>query len=127
MLEALRRCYGLFNHTIAPEPDGTWLGSSGYCHRTPGDWTSAAVRRGPGADGRGPAGSRARYPDHARLGPPGPDHGRGLAAAGRDANLDKDDALLWEDFFSRGAGQPRPRPAGPSTSTSPTGRSLSTR
>lgn len=40
LLDSLRRCYYLFNHTVAPEPNGSWLGSSGFCHRTPGDWTS---------------------------------------------------------------------------------------
>lgn len=37
--EALRDCFELFNHTIAPEPDGTYLGASSFCYRTPGDWT----------------------------------------------------------------------------------------
>lgn len=37
--QALIACFRLFNHTIAPEPDGSWLGASSFCHRTPGDWT----------------------------------------------------------------------------------------
>ena len=40
LLESLRKCFDLFDHTIAPEPDGSWTGASSYCHRTPGDWTS---------------------------------------------------------------------------------------
>ena len=39
VLDSIRRCFYLFNHTIAPEPGGKWLGSSSYCCRTPGDWT----------------------------------------------------------------------------------------
>lgn len=39
LLESLKKCYSLFNHTIVPEPDGSWLGSSSFCHRTPADWT----------------------------------------------------------------------------------------
>ena len=37
--ESMRRCYDLLNHTVAPEPNGTWLGASDFCCRTPGDWT----------------------------------------------------------------------------------------
>lgn len=40
LLESLRRCINLLNHTVAPEPDGSWLGASSYAHRTPGDWSS---------------------------------------------------------------------------------------
>ena len=39
LLEALRRCIDLFNHTIAPQPGGKLLGASSFCTRTPGDWT----------------------------------------------------------------------------------------
>jgi hypothetical protein len=39
ILEFLRHSFNFFNHTVAPEPEGNWLGSSGYCHRTPGDWS----------------------------------------------------------------------------------------
>ena len=39
VLKSIRRCYDLFNHTVAPEPDGAWLGASDFCCRTPGDWT----------------------------------------------------------------------------------------
>ncbi len=64
ILDSLRRCYDLFNHTIAPEPGGAWLGSSGFCHRTPGDWTSPqyGAGLGPMADDLPEAG--VRYPDH---------------------------------------------------------------
>jgi hypothetical protein len=40
LLDALRACMNLFNHTVAPDPDGSWLGASSFCHRTPGDWTA---------------------------------------------------------------------------------------
>ena len=46
LLEALRRTVTLFNHTIAPEPNGLWLGSSSFCHRTPGDWTTPQMGAG---------------------------------------------------------------------------------
>lgn len=36
---ALQQCLNLFNHTIAPQPDGSLLGASNFCTRTPGDWT----------------------------------------------------------------------------------------
>ena len=39
--EALAVCdkiYTLFNHTVAPDPDGTIYGASGFAHRTPGSW-----------------------------------------------------------------------------------------
>lgn len=64
ILESLRRCFDLFNHTIAPEPDGKWLGSSGYCHRTPGDWVSPQYGAGigPMSDNLPEAG--LRYPGH---------------------------------------------------------------
>lgn len=64
LLEALRRAYNLFNHTIVPEPNGAWLGSSGYCHRTPGDWVSPqyGAGLGPMSDNLPEAG--LRYPGH---------------------------------------------------------------
>lgn len=64
VLEAQRKSYNLFNHTIAPEPNGTWLGSSGYCHRTPGDWVSPqyGAGLGPMSDNLTEAG--LRYPGH---------------------------------------------------------------
>ena len=34
----LRTIYQLFNHTVAPEPDGTVYGTSGFSHRTFGTW-----------------------------------------------------------------------------------------
>ncbi|PIU60861.1 MAG: hypothetical protein COS85_22430 [Armatimonadetes bacterium CG07_land_8_20_14_0_80_59_28] len=64
VLESLRRCYRLFNHTITPEPDGTWLGSSGYCHRTPGDWTSPQYGAGLGPMARHLPEAGVRFPDH---------------------------------------------------------------
>ncbi|MCI0365114.1 MAG: hypothetical protein L0219_14655, partial [Phycisphaerales bacterium] len=45
LLEALRRCVDLFNHTVAPEPSASllakpaWLGSCSFNHRIPKDWT----------------------------------------------------------------------------------------
>ena len=39
--EALRSCIDMFNHTIAPQPDGTILGATNFCTRTPGNWTQA--------------------------------------------------------------------------------------
>jgi len=39
VLDSIRRCFSLFNHTIARESDGKLLGSSSYCCRTPGDWS----------------------------------------------------------------------------------------
>lgn len=34
----LASIYTFFNHTVAPEPDGVRIGSSGYGHRTNGSW-----------------------------------------------------------------------------------------
>ena len=64
ILESLRRSYGLFNHTIASEPEGRWLGSSGYCHRTPGDWTSPQYGAGLGPMARHLPEAGVRMPDH---------------------------------------------------------------
>ena len=36
--ELLRKIYNLFNHSVAPEPDGTVYGTSGFSHRTFGTW-----------------------------------------------------------------------------------------
>jgi hypothetical protein len=36
--KTLAKIYSLFNHTVAPEPDGTVLGSSNFAHRTNGSW-----------------------------------------------------------------------------------------
>ncbi|HJN16259.1 MAG TPA: hypothetical protein QGH10_12230, partial [Armatimonadota bacterium] len=36
--EGLRKTYDLFNHTVAPEPDGRVLGASNFSHRTSGSW-----------------------------------------------------------------------------------------
>ncbi len=64
ILESLRKAYNLFNHTIAPEPDGTWLGSSGYCHRTPGDWVSPQYGAGLGPMSGNLPEAGLRYPGH---------------------------------------------------------------
>lgn len=48
LLESLRQCFELFNHTIAPEPGGKLLGCSSFCHRTPGDWTTPQYGAGAG-------------------------------------------------------------------------------
>lgn len=37
--EALRQCLNLFNHTVAPEPDGTWMDATSFCPRTPNGWS----------------------------------------------------------------------------------------
>lgn len=37
-LAGLRRLYQLMNHTVAPEPDGSVYGSSGFATRTAGSW-----------------------------------------------------------------------------------------
>ncbi len=36
--ESLRRCFDLFNHTVAPEPDGSWQEATNFASRTPGGW-----------------------------------------------------------------------------------------
>lgn len=36
LLDALQKSYRFFNHTVAPEPDGTLIGASNFCHRTAG-------------------------------------------------------------------------------------------
>ena len=46
VLEILRRSIDLLNHTLAPEPNGQFLGASSFCHRTPGDWTQAQMGGG---------------------------------------------------------------------------------
>lgn len=38
--EGLATLYDLFNHTVAPEPDGRILGASNFSHRTPGSWAN---------------------------------------------------------------------------------------
>ncbi len=38
MIEALKKSYNLFHHTVAPEPDGSMLGASNYGHRTAGSF-----------------------------------------------------------------------------------------
>lgn len=44
--EGLRRIYDLFNHTVAPEPDGTMLGASNFSHRTAGSWVNRQYNGG---------------------------------------------------------------------------------
>lgn len=100
ILDAQRRAYRLFNHTIAPEPNGRWLGSSGYCHRTPGDWTSPqyGAGLGPMADDLPEAG--VRMPDHPPwLGPAPPVDDDARAAAERQ--LMRWFEYLPADQFSR--------------------------
>lgn len=63
VLEGLRKCYNLFNHTVTPEPDGRVLGSSGYCHRTPGDWTSPQYGAGLGVMAKVLPEAGVRYPN----------------------------------------------------------------
>ncbi|MFQ5808692.1 MAG: hypothetical protein ACE5JM_03645, partial [Armatimonadota bacterium] len=48
ILESIRSTYRFFNHTVAPEPDGTVLGASNFSHRTSG---SFAVQQWGGAKG----------------------------------------------------------------------------
>jgi hypothetical protein len=64
ILASLQRCYRLFNHTVVVEPDGTWLGSSGYCHRTPGDWSSPQYGAGLGPMAAVLPEAGVRLPDH---------------------------------------------------------------
>lgn len=64
VLASLQRCYRLFNHTVTVEPDGSWLGSSGYCHRTPGDWTSPQYGAGLGPMAAVLSEAGVRLPDH---------------------------------------------------------------
>ena len=44
--DALQRVYRLFNHTVAPEPDGTRYGASNFSHRTAGSWVHRQWRGG---------------------------------------------------------------------------------
>lgn len=99
ILEAERKSYDLFNHTVAPEPDGTWLGSSGYCHRTPGDWTSPqyGAGLGPMSDELPEAG--LRYPEHPPWAYPVPitDEASRTKA---EADLRKAMQYFGEDYFT---------------------------
>lgn len=63
ILESLRQCFHFFNHTVAPEPEGKWLGSSGYCHRTPGDWSSPQYGAGLGVMAKHLPEAGVRYPN----------------------------------------------------------------
>lgn len=40
ILEAVRKSYEFFNHTVAPEPDGAAYGGCNFSHRTPGGFES---------------------------------------------------------------------------------------
>ena len=64
ILAALRDCYELLNHTIVSEPEGEWLGSSGFCHRTPGDWVSPQYGAGLGPMANDLPQAGVRMPDH---------------------------------------------------------------
>jgi hypothetical protein len=44
MLEAVRKSYNFFNHTVAPEPDGNPIGGFNFAHRTPGGFQSESWR-----------------------------------------------------------------------------------
>lgn len=100
VLEALRRSYQLFNHTITPEPDGTWLGTSGYCHRTPGDWTGPqyGAGLGPMSDELPEAG--VRYPDHGPWAYPCPAFSDASKAAA-ETQLQKMIAYFPTDYFDQ--------------------------
>jgi hypothetical protein len=37
--QALGQCYRLLNHTLAPEPDGSWMGATSFAHRTSDPWS----------------------------------------------------------------------------------------
>jgi hypothetical protein len=43
---ALATIYNLFNHTVAPEPDGTVFGCSSFSHRTAGSWVNRQYNGG---------------------------------------------------------------------------------
>jgi len=102
LLESLRKCYGLFNHTITVEPDGSWLGSSGFCHRTPGDWTGPQYGAGLGPMAEFLPEAGVRMPDHmawATAAPVFDDASRTAA----ETQLKKMIAYFPEDHFSREA------------------------
>lgn len=42
----LQRTYDLFNHTVAPEPDGRVFGASNFSHRTSGSWVNRQYNAG---------------------------------------------------------------------------------
>lgn len=42
----LQRVYDLFNHTVAPEPDGRMVGASNFSHRTQGSWAAKQYNAG---------------------------------------------------------------------------------
>ncbi|MBT7302705.1 MAG: hypothetical protein HN849_24460 [Victivallales bacterium] len=44
--DGLRRVYDLFNHTVAPEPDGAMRGASNFSHRTTGSWVKKQYSAG---------------------------------------------------------------------------------
>ncbi|MBT3380844.1 MAG: hypothetical protein HN742_39085 [Lentisphaerae bacterium] len=45
-LEGLKITYDLFNHTVAPEPDGRMIGASNFSHRTSGSWVKRQYNAG---------------------------------------------------------------------------------
>lgn len=99
LLESLRKCYNLFNHTITPEPDGAWLASSGYCHRTPGDWVQPQYGAGLGPMAAELPEAGLRYPGHgawAYYEPYTDEAGKTRA----EEDLKKAMAYLPPDFFS---------------------------
>ena len=44
--KALSIIYDFFNHTVAPEPDGTVFGASNFSHRTAGSWVNRQYNGG---------------------------------------------------------------------------------
>ncbi len=100
ILDALRRSFALFNHTIVPEPEGPWLGSSGYCHRTPGDWTSPQYGAGLGPMSSVLPEAGVRYPDHLPWAYPCPATDDASHAAA-EAELRKVMHYHPEDYFER--------------------------
>ena len=45
---AIKSDFELLCHAVAPEPDGSWLGTSSYCHRRPECWTQPNSAAGVG-------------------------------------------------------------------------------
>lgn len=90
--DGLRRVYDLFNHTIAPEPDGTLRGASSFSHRTSGSWVNKQYNAGVRlmADQLPEAGVWYRNLD------PAAERERSLEQIRRDLNVSWD-----EDWFAR--------------------------
>lgn len=100
LLAGLRKCYDLFNHTVAPEPDGTVLGSSGYCHRTPGDWTSPQYGAGLGVMAKVLPEAAVRYPNWVPWAHPAPVTDEASRQKAIE-DLDKQLKYLPEDWFAQ--------------------------